>query len=103
MDLEIPIRKPTWGESLTEDLDPAVESPPESLVVTGAAVAAGMLTNRLLKAAWKRYQGTDPPVNPAAAGVSWKEALIWAGTVGAAIGVNRVLARRTTTTLLQKR
>jgi len=103
MDLEIPIRKPTWGESLTEDLDPAIESPPESLAVTGAAVAAGMLTNRLLTAAWKRWRGKDPPVNPAASGVTWSEALIWAGTVGAAIGINRVFARRTTTKLLQKR
>lgn len=97
MSLEVPWKQQSWGETLTEDLDPAVESPPASLAVTGAAIAAGMLTNHLLKATWRQVRGNEPPVNPAADGVTWSEALIWAGTVGAAIGVSRVLARRTTT------
>lgn len=101
MAIEAPWNKESWFESLTEEQDPSVSDPSESLVVTGAAVAAGVLTNRLLKSAWKQSQGKEPPINPAAAGVSWTEALIWGASVGAAIGISRVLARRTTTSFLR--
>lgn len=101
MAIEVPWTKESWTESLTSERDPAVSDPSESLLVAGAAVAAGVLTNRLLKTAWKQSRGEDPPINPAAAGVSWTEALIWGASVGAAIGVSRVLARRTTTSFLR--
>jgi hypothetical protein len=101
MAIEAPWKRENWLESLTSEQDPAVSDPSESLIVTGAAVAAGVLTNRLLKAAWRQSRGEDPPINPAAAEVSWTDALIWGASVGAAIGVSRVLARRTTTSLLR--
>lgn len=101
MEVQIPWTKESFGESLSSEQDPAVDSPPESLMVTGAAVAAGVLTNRVLKATWKQARGTEPPINPAAASVSWSDALIWAASVGAAIGVSRVCARRTAASLLR--
>lgn len=101
MAIEAPWNTETWPESLTEEQDPAVSDPSESLIVTGAAVAAGVLTNRLLKSAWKQSRGKEPPTNPAAAGVSWTEALIWGASVGAAVGISRVLARRTSTSFLR--
>jgi hypothetical protein len=101
MTIEAPSNRESWAESLTSEQDPAVSDPSESLIVTGAAVAAGVLTNRMLKAAWRQSQGKEPPVNPAAIGITWPEALIWGASVGAAIGVSRVLARRATTSLLR--
>jgi hypothetical protein len=71
-----------------------LESPPESLVVSGAAIVAGVATRKCLSAAWKQLRKDDPPVNPAAQGVGWADALIWAVSVGAAIGVARVCTRR---------
>lgn len=69
----------------------------ESVAVTGAAVAAGIATRRGLQTLWKQWRGTEPPEDPAAPGVTWPDALIWAMAVGAAVGVARVLSRRGTT------
>lgn len=78
------------------DPDPAIDTPLKSLAVAGVAVAAGMVTRRGCKELWSRYRGEDPPVNPAAPGVSWADALTWAVAVGAAAGVARVISRRGT-------
>jgi hypothetical protein len=101
MAIQAPWNTESWTESLTSERDPAVSDPSESLIVAAAAVAAGVLTNRVLKAAWRQSRGDEPPINPAAANVTWKDALIWGASVGAAIGVSRVLARRATTSLLR--
>lgn len=68
----------------------------EGIVETGAAIAAGVGTRLLLKSVWKLTRGTEPPVNPADSETRWSDALMWAASVGAAIGVARVLARRGT-------
>ena len=102
MNINFPWERESWTKSLTEDQDPAVESPPESLIVGGMAIAAGLATRRVLQAAWKQTRGAEPPINPAAAGVSWTDALIWAASVGAAVGVSRVFARRATTAAIRR-
>lgn len=71
-----------------------LESPPESWAVTGAAMAAGVLTRKAMVAGWTKFRGNEPPLNPAAPGVSWANALSWAIAMGAAMGVSHVLARR---------
>jgi len=85
-----------------EQTDSGVDSPPESLAVTASGIVAGVLTRKLLKAAWSRYRGTDPPVNPAAQGVTWSDALIWAAAVGAAAGVARVVGHRSSTAVARR-
>lgn len=74
-----------------------VDSPPESLLISASAIGAGLLTRKVLTKAWTRVRGSKPPVNPAAPGVNWSDALIWAAAVGATIGVARVISRRTAT------
>ncbi|MEQ8848185.1 DUF4235 domain-containing protein [Botrimarina sp.] len=86
-------------EIIDQDPDDAaaqIESPPESLLVTGAAIAAGVATRKGLKAVWKRVAGVEPPDSPTKAGVTWRDALIWGAAVGAAVGVARVIGQRTT-------
>lgn len=71
---------------------------PDDIVLTLAAVAAGLLLRRGLTAQWEKRTGRTPPTNPAAPGVSWGEALAWAALTGAVIGVGRIIARRLATT-----
>jgi Protein of unknown function (DUF4235) len=88
-----------WRESAG---DGRLDSPPESWLVTGSAITVGVVTRRTLMATWKRWRGTPPPHNPAAADVTWPDALIWAASVGAAVGVARVLSRRGVTAALRR-
>ncbi len=62
-----------------------------------AAALAGLAARQLLKVGWRETQGEEPPENPAASGVSWPEALVWAVASGVAIGLAHVLSRRATT------
>lgn len=81
-----------------EHPEPAdVSSPPESWLISATAIGAGVGTRKLLTKLWTGTRGQKPPQNPAAAGVSWTDALIWAAAVGATIGVARVITRRTAT------
>lgn len=75
-----------------EDAD--LDAPPESLLSTGAAIAAAVATRKALKVLWKNAYGTEPPDTPTKAGVTWKDALLWAAAVGAAVGVARVIGQR---------
>ena len=78
-----------------------LDEPEESVVVTAIAIAAGVATRHALRAAWKHRRGKEPPINPAAPGVTWSEAITWGAAVGAAVGVSRVLSRRSATATLQ--
>ena len=64
-----------------------------TLISTGSAVGAGILTRNLLKAGWRSVRHDDPPLNPALPNIRWSDALAWAFACGAAIGVARLLAR----------
>ena len=78
------------------------DTPPESVVMTAAAIGAGVATRKVCKKLWTKWRGEEPPVNPADSQVSWSDALIWAASVGAAVGVARVLSRRSTTAAVRQ-
>jgi hypothetical protein len=60
----------------------------------GAAVLAAALSRRAVEAAWRSRRGTAPPENPAAAGVTWADALVWGVATGIGASIARVAARR---------
>lgn len=62
--------------------------------VTGAAIAGGVLANKVATAGWQQATGNEPPANPAAPDTTWGDALKWAGVLGLSMGVARVVARR---------
>jgi hypothetical protein len=64
------------------------------LLSAGFAVPAGIAVRKATDAAWYGVRGTMPPKNPAAPGVSWPEALAWAGVSGLAIAAGRLVAAR---------
>ena len=64
------------------------------VIGTVSGLAAGMATKAVLRTAWRRLKGGDPPANPAAPGTSWKEALVWAASSGVAMAVTRLVAQR---------
>lgn len=73
-----------------QDLPEAVED-----ILAGlAVVAAGMLVRSALSKTWEQTAKRPPPRNPAAPGVSWREALVWASLVGATVGIAKVVVRR---------
>lgn len=76
---------------------PEVETPPESILATAAAIAVGVATRNALKIIWQKAAGNEPPLHPTREGVSWSDAIIWAASMGATVGVSRVLARRSVT------
>ena len=59
-----------------------------------SGVAAGSATRTLLRMAWRRTRGGDPPTNPAAPSTKWSEALIWAAASGVAMAVTRLIVQR---------
>lgn len=63
-------------------------------VSLGAAVGAAALSRRAVEAAWRKQRGRVPPENPAAAGVTWTEALAWGIATGIGAAIARVFARR---------
>lgn len=65
-----------------------------ALVGTSSALVAGFAARRSLMRGWKTVTDRDPPLNPAAPEVHWREAMIWTATAGAVVGVVRMLARR---------
>lgn len=65
-----------------------------SVVATGMAVLAGVAVRRGLAFGWERATGKEPPKNPASPDTDWREAASWMLSVGAAVGVGRLLGRR---------
>lgn len=61
---------------------------------TGAAMAGGALVRQGLNAGWRAVKHEDPPEDPAAWDVEWKDAIAWTLAVGVGIGLGRLLARR---------
>jgi hypothetical protein len=60
--------------------------------VTGMVAAAAV--RRAAVATWKTTKHEDPPENPAARDVGWRDALTWAAAIGVGAGVARVVAQR---------
>ncbi len=61
----------------------------------GAGALAGLVTQRLIDAAWKGLGHDSRPPVPADRRSSWTEALSWAVATGVGMGVSRLLAIRT--------
>lgn len=62
--------------------------------VAVSAVAASLVTRKLLTAAWRRTQHRDPPDNPASPDTTWGEALTWTVATAVGMGVARLVAQR---------
>ena len=73
------------------------------LGLLGSAVAGGMLAKLIMENVWEATTDRPPPKNPAAKGVSWKEALLWGGSAGLVVGVVRTVMRRGYTELIDER
>jgi hypothetical protein len=65
-----------------------------SLVAAGSATLAGIAVRSLLNKSWKTVTKNDPPLNPASADTSWKEAIAWTVATSVAVGLAQLLARR---------
>lgn len=62
--------------------------------VVGLAAVAGVAMRHAIKGTWKAARGSEPPENPAAPDVDWREAVAWSVASGVAVGLARLLARR---------
>jgi hypothetical protein len=71
---------------------------PSELAWKGIAVLSGTLAatavRRVAVTTWRTTGHGDPPENPAARDVTWREALIWASAVAVGAAVARVVAQR---------
>jgi hypothetical protein len=71
---------------------------PRELAWQGIAAATGTLAAIAVRRAaittWRSTKHADPPENPAARGVGWREALTWATAVAVGAAVARVVAQR---------
>jgi hypothetical protein len=71
---------------------------PDELVWRGVAVVSGTIAaaavRRIAVTAWRSTRHADPPENPAARDVGWREALIWTTAVAVGAAVARVVAQR---------
>jgi hypothetical protein len=65
-----------------------------SFVAGAAALLAGIGIRRIAAETWEAATDEDVPENPAAPGVGWSDALVWAGISGVAVAVARVVAKR---------
>ncbi|MDX1661070.1 MAG: DUF4235 domain-containing protein [Gemmatimonadota bacterium] len=59
-----------------------------------AATSAAAGARRVVRSGWKRAKDEEPPENPAASSVTWKDALAWGLLIGVAGGVARIVSRR---------
>jgi Protein of unknown function (DUF4235) len=60
--------------------------------VSGAAAAAAC--RKAMTSLWRVSRDQDPPENPAARGVRWRDALIWSISLGVGASVSRLVAQR---------
>ncbi len=63
-------------------------------VASAAAVGAVAATKPMIDGAWRAAVGSEPPGNPVAEDVSWRDAILWALVTGAIAGVIRLVAQR---------
>lgn len=64
------------------------------LLAAGSAAFGGWVMRRALEQGWRATRGEDPPKNPGAADVDWRDAILWSVAAGVTIGLGRVLAQR---------
>lgn len=64
------------------------------VVDVAAAAGAGLAMRWALRRGWRTLFAEEVPDNPAAPGVGWRSALLWAALSGVCVGSARVLAKR---------
>jgi hypothetical protein len=64
------------------------------LVAAASGMLAAAAVRRVAVTTWRSTKHEDPPENPAAGDVGWKDALTWAVAIGVGAGVARVVAQR---------
>jgi hypothetical protein len=64
------------------------------VLAAGAGMAAAAAVRRIAVTTWQAMRHEDPPENPAAGDVGWRDALTWAVAIGVGAGVARVVAQR---------
>lgn len=71
---------------------------PKHLAWQGVAIASGTLAAAAVRRAavttWRTTKHEEPPANPAARDVSWRDALTWTVAVAVGAAVARVVAQR---------
>lgn len=60
----------------------------------GCALGSAMLARKALNKTWRITAGAEPPENPAASDVRWREALIWTAASAGVAGLARLVAKR---------
>lgn len=64
------------------------------VVALVSGTLAATLVRRVAVTTWRTTKHEEPPENPAARDVGWRDALTWAVAVGVGAGVARVVAQR---------
>src|SRR3954453_3050614 len=59
-----------------------------------ASLLGALVARRLLPTTWKLASGKEPPENPAHPTVTWPEAVSWAVSSGAVVGLARMIAQK---------
>lgn len=65
-----------------------------NFVASSAAIGAVVASKPLLERLWRVVFRSEPPGNPAASSVLWRDALAWSLITGAIVGVVRLVAQR---------
>lgn len=73
-----------------------------TVVSSGVAIGASMVARKAITAGWEKAAGHEPPVMDEDVDVSWFEAITWAAAIGAAVGVARVVSRRSAAVVWEK-
>jgi Protein of unknown function (DUF4235) len=66
-----------------------------------AGGVAGIVTRKVMSAAWKKVTGKEPPTHPEDPEVALAEAVGWAAVMAVAMSTARLLATRVATKRLQ--
>jgi Protein of unknown function (DUF4235) len=64
------------------------------IVAAAFAVPTGIAVRKAIETGWRKAKHDDPPMNPAAPGTEWSEALMWAAVSGIAVAAARLVAAR---------
>lgn len=66
-----------------------------SAVATGAALVASMGANKAAREGWRKtHHGEEPPTDPAAEKVPWRQAVMWVLISSLAIALAKLVASR---------
>jgi Protein of unknown function (DUF4235) len=71
-------------------------------IASGAAIGGVVATRPLVERSWRLVVGSEPPGNPAAEDVAWRDAILWALVTGAVVGLIRLVAQRAAAGAWQK-